>query len=473
MMKPGEPGTGDENPRCNADKPGPQNGSNRESGHEHEDGHEDSSGHDYRDADEYVYVRAQSFDGAERKKPIPKWVSDCPAGVDPRTLDNPHADAYHETNPKKPYIIVGAVEGYVLDIDVDVGDDHNEVYGGDIADIRMPDGTLGFRTPSGGLHILLKFDRDHAGIEGVEGVDIQGDMDGNHGVAASPFHHPEYGIVTEPVERVTFDTVLETETDSLGRKPTLNKGFDAELLAQETPAERSVADRVAIGEFEPPEEGPEERPACYHAALTARQTGSADCNNHDTNVAIGALGLAAGYSVEDIIADIRALDADTVKFDYKETEYGLKHLRSGGYSPPATETLADAGIIDAPGCEPTCPIHVPGVGDKKRSTNAPGDDDGYEKMPTWALRNVAYDAGHNPDDDVWRDITTGRAIAETAEAAAEINDETDATVYRALPVSVHNLVLDILEEHGRGDEHGRKRRKLIDDLPIHETGPRR
>lgn len=92
--------------------------------------------------------------------------------------------------------------------------------------------------------------------------------------------------------------------------------------------------------------------------------------------------------------------------------------------------------------------------------------DSHDRMPTWMLRAIAYDAGHDPKNDVWRDTETGRAIADTPHQAASINDETDTTLYRALPARIHNLVLDILDEAGRGNDHGRKLRSVTDDLPI-------
>lgn len=179
---------------------------------------------DYNEAGEYVYVPARGFEGADRKMPTSAWVNDCPDDVDPRTLDNPHTRSFEETNPTKPYIIVGARGGYMLDIDVDVGDDHDVTFRGDVGGIQTPDGMLGFVSESGGPHRIAKFERDHGSLSGVDGVDLQGDMDGNHGVVTSPFHHPEYDITDEPTERLFFDNVLESD------EADLNAGFGVELL---------------------------------------------------------------------------------------------------------------------------------------------------------------------------------------------------------------------------------------------------
>ena len=90
----------------------------------------------------------------------------------------------------------------------------------------------------------------------------------------------------------------------------------------------------------------------------------------------------------------------------------------------------------------------------------------FQLQSDLGFSNVAYGLGHNPADDVWRDADTGRAIADTAQEALDINEDTDATVYRALPARIHNLVLYVLDEHGREDDHGRTPRSVLDDSPI-------
>jgi hypothetical protein len=184
----------------------------------------------YRDRNQYLYVPARGFEGADRKLPACAWVNGDRISDDtnPRTLENPYTLTYEETDPEKPYIIVGLIDGHLLDLDVDVGDGHDVTFDGEIEDIRTLNGTLAFRSASGGPHQFLKFDRDHDGLTGVAGVDIQGDMSYGLGVITSPFHHPEYTITAEPTERVYFDDVVDHE------EATLNKGFGVDLLEQET-----------------------------------------------------------------------------------------------------------------------------------------------------------------------------------------------------------------------------------------------
>lgn len=193
-----------------------------------------------REAQQYLYVPARSFEKPGCKLPTCKWVNgaDVPDGIDPRTIDNPHVLPYGETEPDQPHIIVGLRDGHMLDIDVDVGEDHDVTYDGELEDIDVPDGALAFRSASGGLHIICKFERDHGGLTGVPGVDIQGDMEYGLGVVTSPFHHPEYELTDVPTERVFFDDVVEHE------EATLNKGFGADLLEPEPEPEPEQPDRL-------------------------------------------------------------------------------------------------------------------------------------------------------------------------------------------------------------------------------------
>lgn len=196
---------------------------------------------EYRDADQYLYVPACGFDGNNRKKPTCKWVNadDAPdERAAQRSIKNPYTHTYDETDPNEPHIIVGRRDGHMLDIDVDIGDDHAETFDGDIEDIQTPDGALCFRSASGGVHYVLKFERDHDGISGVDGVDIQGDMTADLGVVTSPFHHPDYEIVAEPTAPVYFDDIAENPT------AWLNKGFGVDLVVEEN-QEDADPDQIA------------------------------------------------------------------------------------------------------------------------------------------------------------------------------------------------------------------------------------
>jgi hypothetical protein len=140
-----------------------------------------------------------------------------------------------------------------------------------------------------------------------------------------------------------------------------------------------------------------------------------------------------------------AYDAGLDILERRDVNHGREHTSEG----------------DGGGAEPLHPEHAPGIGDPKLSDHT----DTYDRMPTWALRAVAYHAGHDPDNDIWRDMSTGRSIADSADDAAEL-EETGTSVYRALSARIHNLVLDILDEAGREDDHGREPRSISDDAPI-------
>ena len=186
----------------------------------------------YVEAEQYLYVEAREFSGNDRKKPTVPYVNGDKAPDDPdkvRSEENPYLLTYEETETEKPYLIVAARDGHFLDIDVDIGDGHEDTWDGEIEDINIPDGALGFRSASGGLHIITKFLRDHKGVSGVEGVDIQGDTSSGLGLVTSPFHHPDYEVAQEPDELTHFDIVLEHEGADF------NKGFEADLLASQQP----------------------------------------------------------------------------------------------------------------------------------------------------------------------------------------------------------------------------------------------
>ncbi|WP_458211034.1 hypothetical protein, partial [Haladaptatus sp. NG-SE-30] len=189
----------------------------------------------------------------------------------------PYTLTYEETDPEKPYIIVGLIDGHMLDIDVDIGDDHEVTFEGDINEIRTLNGALAFTSASGGPHTILKFKRDHDGISGVDGVDIQGDLSAGLGVVTSPFHHPEYDLTAEPTEHVYFDDVVEHEEASL------NKGFGVDLLEHESEPE------------------PERDPAAEHEEFNAQDyTPSATTTDETTD------------DIRDIFAALDRLDARRV-----------------------------------------------------------------------------------------------------------------------------------------------------------------
>lgn len=85
----------------------------------------------------------------------------------------------------------------------------------------------------------------------------------------------------------------------------------------------------------------------------------------------------------------------------------------------------------------------------------------YERTPEWAMREMAYSEGHDPADDCWRDVNTGRAVAQTADEATQYTDDTGIDTQRSLPALAFNAVLDLLDDEGY--DHQRDRRSIARD----------
>jgi hypothetical protein len=250
---------------------------------------------------------------------------------------------------------------------------------------------------------------------------------------------------------------------------------DTRDLLSETPDNDERGHRaVAIGE--PADYGgydlderPDDRPRCYHAALCNRaDPDHKPIANWESIYYIALLGRAIGFDAETVVEDLRAFPTPGYGFDEtrepSEVESAFRHADS----PPSTATLHAYGILPSPGCDPDCPAHAPGTAQTKRSGDGKGTDEQYRQMPMWAMRNVAYGAGHDPANDIWRSVDDGQAVTDDEETATQIQAESDGDLYRALPAKAHNLTLDIIEDAGRHpDEHGRSRRTLTDDSVLY------
>jgi len=111
---------------------------------------------------------------------------------------------------------------------------------------------------------------------------------------------------------------------------------------------------------------------CRRAITPASSCGKANPddhpNTHKVNVLTGLCGLAAGYSVEEVVDQFVNEYAPGPNADVGKTEYQVKHLAqnldSGHYSPPAESTLRDYGILnDGEECDGDCPIAYHGADD--------------------------------------------------------------------------------------------------------------
>ena len=100
-------------------------------------------------------------------------------------------------------------------------------------------------------------------------------------------------------------------------------------------------------------DAPDNRPRCYHAALKAREEHEGG-QAWDTNSRAGMLGLAAGYSVEQIVDDFGEHEPP-YGFDREATREYIREMKGKDLNPPNASTLAQGGILKEPECD--CPLH--------------------------------------------------------------------------------------------------------------------
>lgn len=125
---------------------------------------------------------------------------------------------------------------------------------------------------------------------------------------------------------------------------------------------------------------PDDKPICYHAALQARVDPPDNTAAFDVNTYAAMLGLAAGYDIEDVLADFKDYEPD-YGFDKRTTEEHLEKLQpkieagssdeksTRGLLPPTASTLWQAGILPVSVCpEADCPIPTHG-GDTATATD--------------------------------------------------------------------------------------------------------
>jgi len=103
---------------------------------------------------------------------------------------------------------------------------------------------------------------------------------------------------------------------------------------------------------------PDNRPNCYHAALKAREEHEGG-RAWDTNSRAGMLGLAAGYSIDEIVEDFGKHEPP-YGFDREgtreEIEKMAEKMAEKDLNFPSELTLAQGGILREPECD--CHLHT-------------------------------------------------------------------------------------------------------------------
>lgn len=157
------------------------------------------------------------------------------------------------------------------------------------------------------------------------------------------------------------------------------------------------------------------------------------------------------------------------------TNRGWNDTGGGGYGGPVVMALIDLGSMSPGTASPKRAKgqtwargvdHLRGLGfDVPRWVPGKGSaysDGTYDQTPEWAIRDVAYANGHDPADDVCRDVTTGRVIAESKDRAEQYTEDTGLDTQRSVRACVFNVVLELLEE--AGIDHGRTDRSPARDM---------
>lgn len=156
--------------------------------------------------------------------------------------------------------------------------------------------------------------------------------------------------------------------------------------------------RSAFGDYDIGDP-PEDRPTCYHAALQARADPPDNTDTFTVNSYAAMLGIAAGYDIEDLLADFEEYEPG-YGFDQAETEEHLETLdqkmrgdvdEDRRLLPPSPQKLWQAGILPDESCQPDCPL--PGHG-----RGGPGSYDG--DLPEEFL-DVRDDLSRKDEWEIW------------------------------------------------------------------------
>lgn len=230
--------------------------------------------------------------------------------------------------------------------------------------IDVPEDTTIVKSQSGGFHVYFTVHGERGDLKESDfemtrdvdwGIDIRGSAVSMHVAAPTTDGiDMDYEIVQDESAKAVIDPADAAERIQL----------DGEPLLKFSPG-RSYSGGVEIDrDVEPPEE----MPTCYHRGLQMRAANPDDHpNTHKVNVLTAMCGLAAGYSVDEMVAHFCDEFSPGPNADTDRTEYQLSHLADhidrGDYSAPALSTLRDFGILDD---DESCDCDIPYHGDSQR-----------------------------------------------------------------------------------------------------------
>lgn len=322
----------------------------------------------------------------------------------------------------------GTLSLLIFDLDVHkAGEDF------DPADITLPSNAPVVKSQNGGFHVYFAVHADRG--EGAESdfkmtadldwdIDIRGSYVSHHVVAPAdiPGVNGDYELVDDTTIPAVIDPADAAERIQYKGEPLLEHDRDTGISAD--------------FEFDRPSEPPEDMPACYHAGLELRKANPDDHpNTHKVNVLTAQCGLAAGYDVDAVVQHFVDDYAPGPNVDVGETEYQVKHLARGRYSPPAISTLREYGILEEDEeCE--CEISYHGAGD---------DGTGFTDEQYWDWWSNARKDGQLSETSVIPERALVHIAREQStydmEALEEVTDEIEK-----LPPAAHNKALYWVKE---------------------------
>ncbi|OAQ54838.1 hypothetical protein HTG_04525 [Natrinema mahii] len=237
---------------------------------------------------------------------------------------------------------------FILDLDIYKIDEY------DIDDVDITDGSNVpiVKSQNGGAHLYFALHESVSESDinlNYDWIDLRGDAVTSHVVAPADVpgcENSSYDLVNDASIPVFFS---------------VGEVLDRVCIDGEPIGEHDPSNPVNI-EFDRGE-APDERPDCYHAALSFRASEARDehPNAFKIDTFAGLLGLAAGYEVDTVTEDFGeyAPRDDSTEFDKALTREHLERLArkmdADGLAPPAISTLREHGILDA---DETCTCDI-------------------------------------------------------------------------------------------------------------------
>jgi hypothetical protein len=231
----------------------------------------------------------------------------------------------------------------IFDLDVHKAEDGDDTP----RRIQIDDSVPLIKSQSGGFHApyIVHGERGSADASGFQvtanltwDVDIRGSAVKHHVVA--PGDIPGVGGRYEIVKDGQIPTVFNP-SEAINHIT-----LDGDPVLKYRPGRGVGGDWSLDADRDPPED----IPRCYHAGLTLRAANPDDHpNTHKVNTLTALCGLAAGYTIEDMVGHFCEEYPPGVNADESETRYQLellaKKMERGALAPPSPSTLRDWRIL--------------------------------------------------------------------------------------------------------------------------------